>query len=307
MRGVGNRRGTRREGKEGFDGTVRSAGWLVGWGARGGAAGPGDGRGGGIPGPADPTGRAVKCRWRQRSLFARTLAALVEKEKALPQPIVVENKPGGSGMVAFAYVAGKRRNPYFLLTAGPGLIAVPYCPQGDRDFPGLHGHRQFCVRRLHRGGPERPPLQVGRGSRGRGQGESEAGPGRWHPGGKHRLDGHLPVREGRRSPVQLHLLHWRGRSERRPYGRTRRSGDAEPRRSLELAKAKKVRVLCVMAEKRHPGAADVPTCREQGVDVVWRQHRGLAAPADIPADARTVLEEALFKSTQTAGFKIPRR
>src|SRR5512134_781037 len=41
-------------------------------------------------------------------LFARTLAALVEKEKLLPQPIVVENKPGGSGMVAFSYVAGKR-------------------------------------------------------------------------------------------------------------------------------------------------------------------------------------------------------
>ena len=76
-----------------------------------------------------------------------------------------------------------------------------------------------------------------------------------------------------------------------------------PGEALELAKAKKVRVLCVMAEKRHPGAADVPTCREQGVDVVWRQHRGLAAPAEIPAEARKVLEEALFKATQTTGFK----
>ena len=40
-------------------------------------------------------------------IFARTLAAAVEKDKLLPQPIVVENKPGGSGGIAFAYVAGQ--------------------------------------------------------------------------------------------------------------------------------------------------------------------------------------------------------
>jgi putative tricarboxylic transport membrane protein len=40
-------------------------------------------------------------------IFARTLAAANDKEKYLPQPIVVENKPGGSGAISFAYVAGK--------------------------------------------------------------------------------------------------------------------------------------------------------------------------------------------------------
>jgi putative tricarboxylic transport membrane protein len=76
-----------------------------------------------------------------------------------------------------------------------------------------------------------------------------------------------------------------------------------PGEALELAKAKKVRVLCVMADKRHPGASDVPTCREEGVDVVWRQHRGLAGPADIPAEARKVIEDAFLKTTRTAAFK----
>ena len=42
-------------------------------------------------------------------IFSRTLAAAVDKDKLLPQPIVVENKPGGSGGIAFAYVAGKKR------------------------------------------------------------------------------------------------------------------------------------------------------------------------------------------------------
>ena len=49
-------------------------------------------------------------------IFARTMAAAIEKDKLLPQPIVVENKPGGSGGIAFAYVAGKKKDPYFLVT-----------------------------------------------------------------------------------------------------------------------------------------------------------------------------------------------
>ena len=56
-----------------------------------------------------PAGAAIFSR--------RTMAAAFEKEKLLPQPLVVENKPGGSGGIAFAYVAGKKKDPYFLLTA----------------------------------------------------------------------------------------------------------------------------------------------------------------------------------------------
>ena len=44
-------------------------------------------------------------------IFARTMAAAIEKDKLLPQPLVVENKPGGSGGIAFAYVAGQEEGP----------------------------------------------------------------------------------------------------------------------------------------------------------------------------------------------------
>ena len=58
-------------------------------------------------------------------IFARTLSAAFEKEKILPQPIVVENKPGGSGAIAFSYVAGKKGDPYFLLTAVTSFLTTP--------------------------------------------------------------------------------------------------------------------------------------------------------------------------------------
>ena len=236
-------------------------------------------------------------------LFARTLAALVEKDKLLPQPIVVENKAGGSGMVAFSYVAGKRRNPYFLLTAGPGLIAVPIARKATvtyRDFTPIANFAfdDFIV--VVRNDPRFKSVAdlVA---------EAKANPKRVLAGGTQvgSTDSMGTYLFEKAAGVQFNYISFTGAGE---VNAALMGGHVDlamlnPGEALELAKAKKVRVLCVMAEKRHPGAADVPTCREQGVDVVWRQHRGLAAPADIPAEARKVLEEALFKSTQTAGFK----
>ena len=61
----------------------------------------------------------------------------MEKDKLLPQPIVVENKPGGSGGIAFAYVAGKKKDPYYLVTAVTSFLTTPLMgltPVGLKDF-----------------------------------------------------------------------------------------------------------------------------------------------------------------------------
>jgi putative tricarboxylic transport membrane protein len=76
-----------------------------------------------------------------------------------------------------------------------------------------------------------------------------------------------------------------------------------PGEAMELYKAGKVKILGVFSEKRLAGAPDIPTMKEQGFNAVFVQNRGFAAPADIPADARLVLEQALFKYSQTEGFK----
>ena len=76
-----------------------------------------------------------------------------------------------------------------------------------------------------------------------------------------------------------------------------------PGEALELYKAGKVKILGVLSDKRLPGAPEIPTMKEQGINALYVQNRGLIAPADIPADARVVLEQAFFKYTQTDGFK----
>jgi putative tricarboxylic transport membrane protein len=78
---------------------------------------------------------------------------------------------------------------------------------------------------------------------------------------------------------------------------------SNPGEALELAKAGRVQTLGVFAEKRLPGAPNVPTLKEQGIDAIYVQNRGLVAPAGIPEDARKVVEDALLKYTKTKTYK----
>jgi hypothetical protein len=75
---------------------------------------------------------------------------------------------------------------------------------------------------------------------------------------------------------------------------------SNPGESLELYKAGKIRILGIFAEKRLTGVPDIPTLKEQGVNVVYVQNRGIVAPADIPADASSVP----YSETSCGGFRL---
>lgn len=63
-------------------------------------------------------------------------------------------------------------------------------------------------------------------------------------------------------------------------------------------KNKELRVLAVMSDKPSEFLPDVPTFKDQGVDVVRSVSRGIAAPAKTPADIVKVLEDGLTKAMQ---------
>jgi putative tricarboxylic transport membrane protein len=238
-------------------------------------------------------------------MLARLVGAANEKYKFLPQPIVIENKPGGNAAVAMAYVAGKKKDPYYLLTTvcGP-FIATPLTgnsPVNYKDFTpmcnlSLDDYMVFVnsnskyksimdVVAASKANPE--SVKVGGAMLGAGDSinvftiENAAG-------------------------IKLKYVAFGG------------GGDAvvallgghvdlcliQPCEAMELMKANKIRTLGVLPEKRLAGAPDVPTLKEQGVNVVGIGiNRGLVAPGSIPEDARKVLEEALFKFSKTEEYK----
>ncbi len=236
-------------------------------------------------------------------IFSRTLSSAVEKEKLLPQPIVVENKPGGSGAIAFAYVAGKKKDPYYLVTAVTSFLTTPLMgltPVGLKDFTPI---ANFAF--------DEYMLMVGPASKYKSMKEliadAKANPKNITVGGTQlgSSDSICAYLIEKAAGVQFNYIVFNSGGEVNAalLGSHVSMAITNPGEALELYKAGKVKILGVFAEKRLAGAPEIPTMKEQGINTVYVQNRGLCAPADIPADDRKVLEDAFFKYTKTEIFK----
>ncbi len=235
-------------------------------------------------------------------LFARTFAAGIEKGKILPQPIVVENKPGGSGGIAFAYVASKKKDPYFLVTATPTILTTPImgmAPISYKDFTPI-GNLAF----------DEFMVMVGPKSKYASLKELLADA-KAHPkkitmggtmlGGPDSMCTNLIEKA---AGVQFNYVAFAGGEAMAALigGHVEMSIE-NPGAALDLQRAGKVRILCVFSSKRLEVAPDVPTAKELGIDLLFVQNRGLCAPAGIPEDARKVLEKAAADYAKSDAFK----
>jgi len=72
---------------------------------------------------------------------------------------------------------------------------------------------------------------------------------------------------------------------------------------IDQHEAGDVRILGVMAEERHFMAPDVPTFREQGIDLVTGDWRAVYAPNGIPAERREFLETLFFETLSDPEFR----
>lgn len=236
-------------------------------------------------------------------IFARTMTAAIEKEKLFPQPMIVENKPGGSGAIAFAYTAGKKKDPYYLVTAVTSFLTTPLMgksPVGLKDFTPV---ANFAF--------DEYMLMVNAGSKYKSVKEiiadAKANPKKITIGGTQlgSSDSICAYLIEKAAGVQLNYVVFNGGGEVNAalLGGHIDLAVSNPGEALELYKANKVRILGVFADKRLVGAPDVPTMKESGVNATYVQNRGLCAPAGIPADALKTLEDAFFKYTKTEAFK----
>lgn len=238
-------------------------------------------------------------------LLARSVAAMMEKEKLLPVRMQVVNKTGGGGAVAAAYLAEKKGDentigfftgvwltnplvtdkakvtlrdltPIARLVLEPALIAVkadaPYKTLKDfiaaaKQKPGELKQSGGSI--TSRDNVVRQLLQKETGAH-------------WayisFPGGGERiaalLGGH----------VDMMVI--------------------EPEEAGQHIRAGNMRVLAQVTESRLAAFSNVPTLKEAGFDVpVVPQVRGVVAPPGISADEVAYWEDVFHKLTQSASWK----
>jgi putative tricarboxylic transport membrane protein len=237
-------------------------------------------------------------------LVARTFAEVVAREKLLPQILIVQNRSGGSGAIAQSYVAGKRGDPYTLLSAAVSVVlSVPgrtgmdvgldkFHPLGmiGLDLNALTVREDSPYRTVHdlvNAAKAKPKsINIALGSMG-----ATAHYFVYHI---ERLTGArfniVSFKSGPDAAMAVLGGHVHATSEN--------LADVLPQ-----VEAKKMVLLGIPAQQRLPALPNVPTMKEQGLDLHIGAGRGFAAPAGIPKDAAVLLEQTVAKVHKSAGWR----
>ena len=240
-------------------------------------------------------------------LFARTFTNAVTNKRLLPVVMTPENMPGGSGAVAYGYVAKRVGDPYTLLNASGTFITTPLLGQGtsaaDVNYTQFTPIAAICLDELvvavHADSPYKTLKDV-----------IEAAckdPGGILAGGTHfgspdSICFHLLEKEG---GCEFNYIVFEGGDEVNAalLGKNIDVAIGNPGDLLELYKGNRIRILGTFSDERLSVLPEVPTATEQGYNVIYQLTRGFAAPKDIPAEAVGVLEKCIADYMETDEWK----
>ena len=234
-------------------------------------------------------------------VFARLVMEIINREKLVSQPIIIQSRTGGAGAVAFNYVKSKRGDPHTVLTIATGSFLTATA-RADLDL----GPEHFTPVAFFARDPQgvmvlaTSPWRTFKQLIDHAKREPEAivcavtsatGTGRqtlWQiqraTGAKFKfvtfkagseailsvLGGHVPFSTENVSEAWAHI------------------------------EVKKMRVLAVTTEKRMPALPDVPTLTELGYKVQIGTGRGFGMPAGVPKEAVAAMEGILEKVHKSA-------
>jgi putative tricarboxylic transport membrane protein len=234
-------------------------------------------------------------------VFARLVTEIMTREKMVSQPLVVQSRTGGAGVVAFTYAKGKRGDPHTVLTIATGSFLTAaarsdldlglehFTPLAffARDPQGIMVHADSKYRTIKdliddaKGQPDSIVCAV----------TSATGTGRmtlW------RLE--------RETGTRFKFVTFKAGSE----AVVSVLGGHVPFTTENVSEAwghieaKKIRVLAVTTEQRMPALPDVPTLTELGYKVQIGTGRGFVMPAGVPKEAVATMEALLEKVHKSA-------
>ena len=235
------------------------------------------------------------------SLVLSVLAPVAEK--VLKQQLVITQKEGGSGAVSFSLLRQAKPDGYTLAIATSSINIHKFL--GTLDF-GYEAFEPFIALNFDPGGISvktdapwknlKEFIEHAKKNPGK---VSVAGS---NPGSVTRLQLHLIEQA---AGVEFNIISFKGAAG---PGVTALAGGhvdaaiATPLETKAMRVAGQVRMLGVMSEQRLANEPSIPTCREQGFDIVSATNRVLLAPKGTPADRIKILHDAFKVAVESPEF-----
>ena len=237
-------------------------------------------------------------------LFARSVSDIMAREKIFSQPLIVSNRPGGSGGVAFNYTKGKRGDPHVVLTMATGSFLAAANRKGldlglehftpvaslamDPQAIAVAADSKFkTARELIESGRKEPNALTASITSATGTArvllyliERETGAKFRYVSFKSGSEATLAVAGGHTHFTPENLSEMLG-----------------------LVESKKLRILAVSGDKRLAAVPDAPTLKELGYNVVVGTGRGFVMPAGVPKEAVATMEAAMKRVYDSPAWK----
>ncbi len=237
-------------------------------------------------------------------VLARSIASIIEGQKLCPQPLIVANLAGGSGLVGTTSVAQQKGNPHILVTFIPGqaqaaLVAGKGAPTFRELTPicNLALDEQLIVVKTD------SPLKTIKDI----IAEAKKRPGELTIAG---------TGSGQDDQICQRLLE-RSAGIRMRYVPFKSGGEcitallgghvnmiwANPPEFVPQYEAKMVMPVAVAKATRMTDFPDVPTLKEIGHDVTYFFYRGIMAAQNIPVETAAFYENMFKKLAESSAWK----
>ena len=244
--------------------------------------------------------------------MARMMQAAIQKNKLMKQPMVVSLKGGASGAEALMYMKSGAGDPNRVLIAYSLIYMLPISakiPFNWRELTpvAVVALDQFVLWDnttlpqasvkdfIAAAKSANPPFKMG-GT------------------GSRREDQVLSVFVEKRTGVKFAYLPYKsgGEAATQLVGNHTQANVNNPSENLEVWRAGKVRALCVFDKERIQYKSkvtdkqswnDIPTCKEEGLDVQYLMLRAMFLPGKATADQKAFYVDLFRKVSQTADYK----
>ena len=235
-------------------------------------------------------------------VIARAIAA--GAQEVMPQPMVVINRPGASGVIAADSVARAAPDGYTLLVAGgsestslPNHQQVSYKQSSFRPIGHVIRLRTMVV--VKNDGKIKTFQDL--------VAAAKANPGKMAYGtsGVGSLTHSMMLMVNKAAGIDTFHVPYKGDADvvTALIGDQIQIGLGSPDQFKSWIDSGKVVPLTLSSNDRYPGLPNVPTLKELGYDIYLENMKGVVAPAGLPDAAYTYLNETLRKAMETQSFR----
>ncbi len=239
---------------------------------------------------------------------ARTIERILVTTKALPVSLTVVNKAGGGGNIAYTYVHQHPADAHILVVSGPPILTNHITGSGKLHHgeftPIASLFDDYTVYAVNPGGP----INTGKDLAARLRKDPKSVAIGFSPllGSHNHIAAGLLMKAIGGAPRDLKVIAFKGSAEAIPNlmgGHIDLVTTAAGNVAGHVASGK-LRVVATSARQRLPGAlANVPTWKEQGVDVVFGAWRAVLAPKGLTPQQIAYWEGVLRKATEAPEWK----